>query len=121
MYGREIIAAIQGAMKLPAEDLPVYPRKKAPRVSLAVAGRVKALRNWRDKQVQKLGHRSRLDMHQSAYQHDCRAKTLEIIGVGCDKRNEKLAKKRIRTGYREGDETRMTNDEEWNRYAISFR
>ena len=54
MYGREILAAIQSAMKLPAEELPVYPRKKSRRVSLAVAGRVKALRNWRDKQVQKL-------------------------------------------------------------------
>ena len=54
MYGREILTTIQGAMKLPAEELPVYPRKKAPRVSLAVAGRVKALRNWRDKQAQKL-------------------------------------------------------------------
>jgi ribonuclease D len=54
MYGREIITAIQGAMKLPAEDLPVYPRKKSPRISLAVAGRVKALRSWRNKQAQKL-------------------------------------------------------------------
>ena len=54
MYGREMLTAIQGAMKLAAEELPVYPRKKTPRVSLAVAGRVKALRNWRDKQAQKL-------------------------------------------------------------------
>jgi ribonuclease D len=54
MYGREILMAIQGAMKLPTEELPVYPRKKGPRVPLRVAGRVKALRNWRDKQVQKL-------------------------------------------------------------------
>jgi ribonuclease D len=54
MYGRGMLAAIQGAMNLPAEELPVYPRKKSPRISLAVAGRVKALRNWRDKQVQKL-------------------------------------------------------------------
>ena len=54
MYGREILTAIKGAMKLQAEDLPVYLRKKVPRVSLAVAGRIKALRNWRDKQVQKL-------------------------------------------------------------------
>jgi ribonuclease D len=43
MYGREMLAAIQGAMNLPAEELPVYPRKKSPRISLAVAGRVKAL------------------------------------------------------------------------------
>ena len=54
MYGREILTAIQDAMDLSAEELPVYPRKKAPRVSLAAAGRVKALRNWRDKQVRKL-------------------------------------------------------------------
>ena len=54
MYGREMLAAIQGAMKIPAEELPVYPRKKSPRISLAVAGRVKALRTWREKQSQKL-------------------------------------------------------------------
>jgi ribonuclease D len=54
MYGLEMLKAIQGAMKLSTEELPVYPRKKAPRVSIAVAGRVKALRNWRDKQKQKL-------------------------------------------------------------------
>ena len=54
MYGRQMLAAIQGAVNLPAEELPVYPRKKLPRISLAVAGRVKALRTWRDKQAQKL-------------------------------------------------------------------
>jgi ribonuclease D len=54
MYGREMLAAIQGAMKIPPEELPVYPRKKSPRISLAVAGRVKALRTWREKQSQKL-------------------------------------------------------------------
>ena len=54
MYGREIIAAIKTAQKIPTKELPVYPRKKAPRVSLAVAGRVKVLRSWRDKQVKKL-------------------------------------------------------------------
>jgi ribonuclease D len=54
MYGRGMLAAIQGAMNLPAEELPVYPRKKSPRISLAIAGRVKALRTWRDKQAQKL-------------------------------------------------------------------
>jgi ribonuclease D len=34
--------------------LPVYPRKKSPRVPLVVAGRVKALRKWRDEQVDRL-------------------------------------------------------------------
>ena len=54
MYGRKMLTAIQGAMKLPKEALPVYPRIKGPRVPPKVAGRVKALRNWRDKQAQKL-------------------------------------------------------------------
>ena len=54
MYGREMLKVIQGAMKLATEKLPVYPRKKTPRVTLAVAGRIKALRHWRDKQAQKL-------------------------------------------------------------------
>ena len=54
MYGRGLVTAIQGAMNLPADQLPVYPRKKAPKVPLAVASRVRALRNWRDEQVQRL-------------------------------------------------------------------
>jgi ribonuclease D len=54
MYGREIVAAIERAMKIPSKDLPVYPRKKTPRIPLTVAGRVKALRQWRDQQVKKL-------------------------------------------------------------------
>jgi ribonuclease D len=54
MYGREIVAAIERAMKIPSKDLPVYPRKKTPRIPLTVAGRVKALRQWRDQQVKRL-------------------------------------------------------------------
>jgi ribonuclease D len=45
---------MQDAMSLSEDELPVYPRKKARRVSLAVTGRIKALRIWRDQQVQKL-------------------------------------------------------------------
>ena len=55
MYGRDLLTVMQDAMSLSADELPVYPRKKkARRVSLAVTGRIKALRIWRDKQVQKL-------------------------------------------------------------------
>jgi ribonuclease D len=54
MYGRLIVAAIERAMAIPSKDLPVYPRKKAPRIPLAVAGRVRALRQWRDQQVKRL-------------------------------------------------------------------
>ena len=54
MYGRGVISAIKKAMHIDKKDLPVYPRKKSPKVPLVVAGRVKALRSWRDGQVDKL-------------------------------------------------------------------
>ena len=54
MYGPEVIAAIQDAMQIAEENLPLYPRRKSPRVPLVVAGRVDALRNWRDGQVERL-------------------------------------------------------------------
>ncbi len=54
MYGREVIAAIKNAMQIEQEDLPVYPRKKSSRVPLVVAGRVKALRHWRDQRAARL-------------------------------------------------------------------
>jgi ribonuclease D len=54
LYGRGLLTVMQDAMSLSEDELPVYPRKKARRVSLAVTGRIKALRIWRDKQVQRL-------------------------------------------------------------------
>lgn len=54
MYGRGVIAAIDKAKQVEQINLPVYPRKKSPRVPLVVAGRVKALRKWRDEQVDRL-------------------------------------------------------------------
>ena len=54
MYGRQLIEVINNAIKIPQKDLPVYPRRKAPRVPAAAAERVKSLRRWRDSQAQKL-------------------------------------------------------------------
>ncbi|UCD81269.1 MAG: HRDC domain-containing protein, partial [Desulfobacterales bacterium] len=54
MYGRKVLQAINDAMQIAPKDLPVYPRKKSPRVPLVVAGRVKALKQWRDAQAAKL-------------------------------------------------------------------
>jgi ribonuclease D len=54
MYGRQVLAAINSAIKIPPKDLPVYPRRKAPRVPAAAAERVNSLRKWRDSQAQKL-------------------------------------------------------------------
>jgi ribonuclease D len=53
MYGRKVIQKINDAMQIAPTDLPVYPRKKSPRVKLVVAGRVKALKQWRDEQASK--------------------------------------------------------------------
>ena len=54
MYGSGVIKAVRAAMQMSPEQLPVYPRRKSPRVPLVVAGRVKALKQWRDKQAQRL-------------------------------------------------------------------
>ena len=54
MYGRGVIAAINHAMQIKPKELPVYPRKKSPRVPLVVAGRVRALKDWRDQQTDRL-------------------------------------------------------------------
>ena len=54
MYGRQLNEVINSAIKIPQEDLPVYPRRKAPRVPASAAERVKSLRLWRDRQAQKL-------------------------------------------------------------------
>lgn len=49
IYGKQLAAVVQQAKALPAEDLPVYPRKRRPSVSAKVPGRVKAIKAWRDK------------------------------------------------------------------------
>jgi ribonuclease D len=54
MYGSKIIQAINDAMQIAPKNLPVYPRKKSPKVPLVVAGRVKALKQWRDARAAKL-------------------------------------------------------------------
>jgi ribonuclease D len=54
MYGRQLVEVINSAIKIPEKDLPVYPRRKTPRVPASAAGRVKSLRKWRDSQAKKL-------------------------------------------------------------------
>ena len=54
MYGKLVLAAINRAIKIPPKDLPVYPRRKAPRVPASAAERVKSLRKWRDGQAEEL-------------------------------------------------------------------
>ena len=54
MYGQNILKAVQKAIKIPSESLPKYPRKKAPTIKPHVGKRVKALREWRDHQADRL-------------------------------------------------------------------
>ena len=54
MYGRKVIQTINEAMQITPKNLPVYPRKKSPKVPLVVAGRVKALKQWRDARAAEL-------------------------------------------------------------------
>jgi ribonuclease D len=54
MYGQNLLAAIQTALKLPKEDLPVYPRKKMTTVKPEVGKRTNTLKTWRDKRAKKM-------------------------------------------------------------------
>ena len=53
-YGNQIISAVKKALRIPARNLPKYPRKTAPMVPAIVAKRVKELRRWRDQLASKL-------------------------------------------------------------------
>ncbi len=54
MYGDIIVDRVREALQIPAEDLPVYPRKKGPVLSPKVPERVKAIKHWRDARAKKL-------------------------------------------------------------------
>lgn len=54
MYGPAIVKVVNKALKMPAQKLPVYPKKPAPPVASAVPKRVKALKSWRDSKSQTL-------------------------------------------------------------------
>jgi len=54
MYASAIIKAVNEAMDIPDDQLPRYPRKRAPRLSPRIPRRVSALRTWRDKVAEEL-------------------------------------------------------------------
>jgi ribonuclease D len=51
-YGSELIATITKAMKTPADQHPVYPRKRAPSLKPVVSNRIRQLKTWRDAKAQ---------------------------------------------------------------------
>ncbi len=51
MYGNAVMEALRNVHRIPEDQLPVYPRKRSPRLSSRVPPRVKRLRAWRDQKA----------------------------------------------------------------------
>lgn len=49
IYGKTIAEVVKQAKAIPADKLPVYPRKRRPTVSPKVPDRIKAIKSWRDR------------------------------------------------------------------------
>mgnify|MGYP005839595733 CR=1 FL=1 len=54
MYGEGLAAVVRQGLDTPDEDLPVYPRKRAPAVHPRVPERVRMLKLWRDEKAESL-------------------------------------------------------------------
>jgi ribonuclease D len=48
MYGDSVVDLVDNALQIPQNELPLYPKKRTPRVDASVAARVIALKSWRD-------------------------------------------------------------------------
>jgi ribonuclease D len=53
-HGRDVLAAIQKALDVPASQLPRYPRRKSKTIPAVVSNRIQILRNWRETQARRL-------------------------------------------------------------------
>lgn len=53
-YGEAILAAIETALRLPAAQLPRYPRKTSRTIPAAASERIQSLRRWRDAAARRL-------------------------------------------------------------------
>jgi ribonuclease D len=54
MFGRQLLTAIQRGLNIPDDDLPVYPRRRAPRMSEAASRKAGKLKNWKEARAKKL-------------------------------------------------------------------
>jgi ribonuclease D len=54
MYAQELLEAIRRGLALPPDELPVYPRHRAPIIHPAVPGRIRALKDWRSRKAKDL-------------------------------------------------------------------
>lgn len=48
MYARGLLSAVKKGLEVPAAELPVYPRRKPPRMPRMAPERIKLLKGWRD-------------------------------------------------------------------------
>jgi ribonuclease D len=55
IHGESVLAAIDRALSLPPNRLPLYPRQRPRPAAAEVPDRIAALRAWRDRQARKLG------------------------------------------------------------------
>jgi ribonuclease D len=54
MYGNDLIQVVAGALKMPEDELPVYPRKTVTPMPSIVLERIKILKSWRDSKADAL-------------------------------------------------------------------
>lgn len=55
MYARGLLSAVSKGLEIPAAELPVYPRRKPPRMPRMAPERIKLLKGWRDNVAVRLG------------------------------------------------------------------
>ncbi len=83
-YGAYLVREIQRAMDIPDKDLPVHRRVAKPGLSSPVRNRVKALKEWRDRQAENLGLEPGVLINNNlinalALQNPCSIKKMEEI------------------------------------------
>jgi ribonuclease D len=55
MYARGLVSAVKKGLEIPVKELPVYPRRKPPRMPSLAPERIKLLKAWRDTLAARLG------------------------------------------------------------------
>jgi ribonuclease D len=55
MYARGLLSAVKKGLEIPEKELPVYPRRKPPRMPSLAPERIKLLKAWRDTLANRLG------------------------------------------------------------------
>lgn len=54
MFGSQLLATIERGLNTPDDELPVYPRRRAPRISETTSRKVGKLKNWKETKAKKL-------------------------------------------------------------------